>query len=271
MGEEVPKWAQPLSPKLFKEFQIQVLATYAELNTAPEIDWELGKAKIDPLEIFFHNLIVKWREADDPGKLKLVQKYLVGTLQALDKRQDLLKDRLDDLLIRIYDLEIPHIENLVSKPIGNFLFATLVLDSPTNTVSVTRDQFKESGRDLDELFDIAKKNLGVKVKPSSERRLAPFGELTFVTAEYFGASFITHLEPVAEPEVTYWVATPNRHTLLVLKPNSHDNDTLFKFLELANRFSKQIPNDYILPFVLEFKDGVFRDLCKRVDGGIEIA
>jgi len=58
--------------------------------------------------------------------------------------------------------------------------------------------------------------------------------------------------------------------LLALKPQSHDEESLLKFLELANRFSNQIPNDYILPFVLEYRDGVFRDLCRRTEHGIEL-
>jgi hypothetical protein len=271
LGEGIPAWAQPLSPKHFADFHVQILATFSALKKQPEIDWKLGKAKIDSLEMYFHNLLAYWREAEATARHGLVQEFIESSLQAIPTKNQKLSKRLDDILPRIYDFEIPHIGNFVSKSIGNFLFATLVIDSPTSTISVTQDQFQESNMSIDELFDIAKKNLRAKVKPETIQRNGPLGELITVTAEFFGASFITILEPATKAGETYWVSTPNRHMMLLLKPNTQDEESLQKFLELSNRYSNQLPNDYILPFVLEYKDGVFRDLCIRVDGGIEIA
>ena len=269
LGDGVPKWAQPLSPKQFSEFQAQVMLTFSNQNLNPDINWEEGKAIMAPLEMFFHNLLARWREAEPVAQQALVSEFIQTSVQAITAKEMKLSDCLEDLLIRIYDFEIPHVGNFVRQPIGKFLFATLVVDNPTSTRSVTRDQLAESGMTVEELFDIAKKNLRSKITPEAERRVGPMGELTMVTADYFGASFITILEALTDLGETYWVATPNKHLLLALKPQSHDEESLLKFLELANRFSNQIPNDYILPFVLEYRDDVFRDLCRRTEHGIE--
>jgi hypothetical protein len=270
MGEGVPEWAQPMSPKEFREFRRQVEADLKGRNASPAFDWEQGCASVQNLKMNFSNLLVRWREAEPTKRSGLVAEFCGGMIESLQSKKAEFLDQLDNLLIRVYDFEYPNMDVCVTQPIGRYLLPTLVIDSPTSTVTVNPKHIEESGMSVDELFELAKKNLALKVKPQQTNRISPIGEFITIEAEYFGASFITLLESLAQPGETYWVATPNKHILLILKPTEENEESLLTFLNIANKFSNQIQNDYILPFVLEYNGGKFRDLCVRIDGGIEI-
>ncbi len=273
MGEGVPEWAQPMNLKLFRQFQAQVETCFNKRIIKINYDWNEGSADLPTIshKLFFNNLLVYWREAELDEKQAVIERFAVGMIDGhLIPRMKLVND-LDNLMIRVYDFEYYAVDCLVAQPVGQFLLPSLVIDGPLAIRTVMMNEVEESGISVSELFQIAKDNLLIKAKAEATRRSGPLGELTTVIAEAYGASYIMRLEKNCEASETYWVMTPNKHVLQVLRPIKRDEETLGKFLEIGERFQSDVLNDNIHPFVLEYKNGVFRDLCKIGDGRIEIA
>ena len=278
-SNEVPQWALPMSKQLFREFQSDILTSLSHRSLNPKYDWQNGHVSIDPniengpsnAKIFFINVVETYKSCD-PVERKIhtsdfISRILTGLLE---KRPDL-KQSLDRLMIRIYDLEFADsIRCEVYKEVGQNLMAGIVLDLDHSVHGVTKLELEKSGMTLDDLYDIARRNLIEHEIPEIQKQNGTIGLLRIISTEMYGASFVTILEDHTEPDKTYWVATPNRDMTLIVEPVITGQDALAEFMNLAGKISSGTPNHYILPFVLEYRNGVFRDLCKRVDNRIEL-
>ena len=273
LGEGVPQWAKPIGRAQFKEFQNEVELFFLKGAHQADYDWSNGTAFIPSIEfkINFHNLIEEWKRVASQDRRVLVANFLGGLIDQNSDPEIKISSCLDRVMIRIHDIESVSLPVMVAEPIGSFLFMTLVLDSETTTRTIHPKNVEEEGLISSDLFETAKSNLWSQVVPEISRRDAPFGRLTFIEADYFGASFISVLERFTERDKLYWVSTPSRHMTLLVEPIDANEDALQRFLEISGKITDSVGNLYLLPFLLEFKDGVFRDLCQIIDGNIEIA
>jgi hypothetical protein len=272
-GEATPEWAKPIGRQEFKDFQSDVEGILIQRGMPANYDWNKGTAFIPSIEfnIAFHNLVEAWKVEPVNNRKIIAEAFLSGLLAQASESGSKVANCLDRLLIRIHDIDSVSHEVMVTEPIGSFLFQTLILDSETTTRTINPKSIVEEGLSASELLEIARKNLWSQVTPEINRDNGPFGRLTFIEADYFGASFISILDKFTEIGKLYWVSTPSRNLTLLAEPSGTGDDALMKFLTLAGKVSDSVGNQYLLPFVLEYKDGVFRDLCVRVEGGIEIA
>ena len=221
-------------------------------------------------KLAFNNLIKEWKNAPSPDRASVAADFIQGLLAQASDSESKVSDCLDRLMIRMHDIESVAPEIMIVEPIGNYLFQTIVIDSATTTRTLNPKGAEEEALIPSELLERARKNLWNQVKPEINRRDGEFGRLTFIEADYFGASFISVLDRFTEIGTTYWVSIPNRNMTLLLEPAQNSQEALLKFLAISSKISASAENQYILPFVLEYKGGEFLDLCKRVDGKIEI-
>ena len=174
-----------------------------------------------------------------------------------------LSEQLDKLMIRVYDrLSLPHPEITVWIPIGEHLAGTLVVDGAGAMISVSKEEAEKANKTVDELLSIAKQNLWKRTQPEMTRNDFPDGQLTFIQEPFFGASQITILEKYTEVGETYFVSTPGRDLLMMFKPKVADMASLAKFLSVAGRMFDSDATHPILPFVLQYRDGILKDLCR---------
>jgi hypothetical protein len=272
-GEKAPDWAQPISPQLYKDFQSHVVKAATSTSMKPIYDWQSGLLKFEGSghSLALSNLIAMWLQAPVDQRQQTAQ-FFVESLTAakLDSKIDLEAEK-ENLKIRVYDFESPGLDNAIKRPIGNYLYELVVLDGDQSISTITLGNVTDPNFDEDRIFEIARKNTWEKVTPSIERATTPDGPLTIIQAPYFGASNLVLLDRYTESGELYWACTPSRDMTLIFKPENPSPDVLGAFLSYAMNYTNAAGNYYILPFVLEYKEGSYRDLCARGEGSITIA
>ncbi|MBS1702756.1 MAG: hypothetical protein JST12_13920 [Armatimonadetes bacterium] len=274
LGEKAPDWAQPISMALYQEFQGQVHEYFAAHRIRVRFEWDQGGAT-DPATGYqygFHNLIRFWREAPPKDRKAVLQGFLGNIFKQLQDLSKPIDEQLDQLMLRLYDREaMPNVGGMQCLSVGQNLVAALVINSDQSLKSVSKSLLEKASRPAQDYFDIAKENLWKQTSPMIERQNSPLGPSTLILAQFFGAAQIVLLDRYTEAGETYWVAAPNRDSLLLLKPTNPSRESLLSLLRMVTKMSQDSPGIYILPYVLEYKDGVFRDLCVKVRDSIEIA
>ena len=138
MGEGVPEWAQPISPKLFREFKKDVTDTLIGYIDSFGVDWPGGTIQIvlpatenapSKISLNLHNVLHTWKECDPIERKLIVADFINRILVGLTTPKPNLRDAKDRILIRIYDyksLDAFCVE--VARDIGKYLVECLVLD-----------------------------------------------------------------------------------------------------------------------------------------------
>ncbi|HLO97230.1 MAG TPA: hypothetical protein VK171_01435 [Fimbriimonas sp.] len=265
-GFGVPAWARPISASDYKKFQADVTEVFARRSIEVTFEWNLGGASCEDGRKFgFHNLVRTWCDTEPTERQGAIDSFLSIIDKNLDASGADLDSRLEALRLRLYDDEaMPPGSHLTMLPVGEHLFAALVIDEDDSLASVPPASVEASKHSVEELLEIARQNTWKSTTPIISRHETADGVITFVEAEYFGAALITSLDKLTEAGETYLVAAPARDMLILSKVSNYDADVLMRFLSLASKISSEFPRQYILPFVLEYKDGKLRDLCDRV-------
>lgn len=287
-GEEAPKWAQPISKGLYKEFQDDVTTFLSSTGLIHEYFWETGKVRLNlgkdldensHLELNFSNLLQNWKDSPALERKVLTNEFIQRMVDGYNQEVLPLSQCLSQLLVRVYDEDYAkEFPCFVVKQIGNYLKAGLVLDMGSVVKSVLPESVFESELDQDQLLAQATINLIEQILPIADVRhieanhpmRGHLGNLTLITAEIYGASCLLILDKFTQPGQTYWVSVPARDLTMVFEPLSSTDEDLANFLQIAGNLSKGSPNHYIAPVILEYKDGIFRDLCSYQNGVVHI-
>ena len=272
LGKGVPEWAQPMSAKVFRDFQEGVEKTCKELDPLCEINWQEGfvLSGSKSYKSNFHNMIRMWRDDNEVQKPLRIREYLHSLVNPPTPSKISLLDSLDRLMIRICDIQYEFVKNATCQNIGNYLLSMLVLDSEQAMVSVTKDQIAESGMSQESLFERAKANLKATISPGIELKETSLGKMTIVVASYFGASFITAIEDFTNHDGRYLVGVPSRDLFVIFEPIVIDSEILQKFHQTIERMSSNAGPYFVLPFILEYQNGEFKDLCVLFEGSVKL-
>jgi hypothetical protein len=271
-GVKAPDWAQPISPQLYKDFQSHVVKGASVTGMKPIYDWQSGFLRFEDSghSLSLQNLMSVWSQVPPEQREQVAIAFVTSLVSAnLGQRIDLEAEQ-ENLKIKIYDFESPGLESAVKRSIGNYLFELVVVDGEQSIYSVLDGNVDDPNFDRERLFEIARKNTWEKLTPTIERTSTPDGAMTIIQAPYFGSSSIVFLDRYTEVGELYWACTPSRDVTLIFKPDHPSKDVLIAFLNYAMNFTQAAGNYYILPFVLEYKNGEFRDLCKRGEGSIDV-
>ena len=274
-GATAPDWAQPISDEDFLVFKSDVSESLANMKLDHEINWAKSTVSVKPpqsetgptsLTLHLNNLVITWKDCPKLERKIHVADFLNRLIAGLNRERPDLKECLDQVMIRIYDNEFAVAMCCeVFEEIGEYLKAGLILDLGYSIVTINQGDVIRSGLSAEELFDRARLNLrNYEIEYMDERR-GPLGCLHMYGTEIYGASVITILDKFTDSDKTYWVSTPTRNLGIVLEPANLDLESLEKFLAIAGRLSESSPNHFIIPTILEYRDGQLRDLC-NVEG-----
>ncbi len=265
-GEKAPAWAQPITLEEFQEFKDDVTREVEAVGDENEFLWNEGKVIIGgSIHMHFHNLIANWKAKEKAGRRDLVRKYVAGMLQGEALRNQ--EVDFDRLALRVYDFEgMKTSPFMTTYPIGENLAVALVQDLPDSVATINKDWVEKTGKSPDELYQIARNNMKERVKHEFRKIETPFGDIIMIGAEVFGGAYIAMIDRIAKPMTRYLVASPTRDEFLFLEPKAWSREAAEAFLDICHAFVKSSPNNYIYPFVLEFRDGVYTDLCVMTDG-----
>lgn len=267
-GQQVPEWASSLSFEEYQEFQDDITREVQSVTSEAEFLWEEGKVKFgNNCEKFLHNLVAKWKERQGAARRDMVRKAVAGLIQVTEVLN--LDLDFDKLAFRIYDFQsLQDAPFLIRFPIGKHLSLVLVQDLPDTVVSVQESLAVASGKTMDELYAIAQDNMMKRIPHEAHLIDTPLGPIKLVGSEVFGGAYIALMGQMAEGDARYLVACPTRDEFLFFKPNEWNRGSAEQFLAFCINISKASPNYFVYPFVLEYQNGEYRDLCEFVDGEV---
>ena len=267
-GQKIPDWAGPLSFEEYQEFQDDVIREVQAVTSEAEFLWEEGRVKYNNgAEAFLYNLVAMWKERQGAARRNIVRKAIAGMIQATEMPDSGFD--FDKLALRVYDFEgLKQAPFVVKYPIGEHLAVVLVQDLPDSVATVQEMKVAESGKTTDELYEIARVNMMKGVPHKVEQMDGPPGPIWIVSSEVFGGAYIATLDQMTEKGARYLVASPTRDLFLFFRPNEWNHESAEKFLAYSTQLSKTSARHYIYPFVLEYCDGEYRDLCEFVGGEV---
>lgn len=269
-----PEWAAFFSESQFEYFLERLEAALGRLNKAFVLNVQEGSCRlVDPQHGNLYGIInlaqvVNQSPMDDWDSV--IDSFLAQMTRpvAMDELPTSFDEAAPLLRIRMFVTEGIDPAILVKLPLTDDFATSLVLDLPDKVLTVTHERAEGYGVPLEELFDLAKRN--VVQNTTAQKEVVPVGEgsevISYGGPDFFVSSLSLSLDELIgdAPPLGRLVAVPNRHHTLAL--NITDGKSLAGMglmVHAARGMFRDGPGS-ISPYVYWVRNGTWRRLSADI-------
>jgi len=218
---------------------------------------ELDKGQ-DYSIVNLHNLILKCAQIEKDNWSELINSHFESMYESMEKQKQLDPTKFETLVdyfsIRIYPenyvTQNGGTDKLIVKKHLDGTFSLLVLDLPSSFVSVQKQMFDLWNKTIDEIFDIAQKNVNKQEFTKGTESIDINGEkieVNFLENEDYGASLALDLKNNAPEFVGEWgsvLAIPNKEIVAICKITKDKSVNFVLFIEQIRPFVEKFFNEH---------------------------
>lgn len=213
-----------------------------------------------------HNLILKCSEIDKEKWTELINSHFDSMYESIEKQKELDPNKFETLVdyfsIRIYQESFVKqnggTDNLIVKKHLDGTLSLLMLDLPSTFSPIQKDMFDLWNKTVDEVFEIAQKNVNKQEFTKATETIEISGEkieVSFIENEDYGASIALDLKSNVPEFVGEWgsvIAIPNKGIVDICKVSKERPLDFVLFIQKFKSIVEQFYNQHPQPISTDF-------------------